>query len=212
LEEQVKPAIEAHLAERGLNLSQEKTVVTHIKHGFTFLGQTFRKQGNVLHITPAKEGVLALIRKVGTLTRKYVSAPMLILVKKLNQALRGWGNYHRHVVASEAFSYIDWYVYEQLWRMLRRGHPNKSKKWLTRKYWSTPGQKHVFSVIGKTKKGKRLYKVIRLCSINIRRYVKMKADANPYFSKFAAYFWQRRHNKESRLLPALSARQLRAMA
>jgi RNA-directed DNA polymerase len=89
LEEQVKPAIEAHLAERGLNLSQEKTVVTHIKHGFTFLGQTFRKQGNVLHITPAKEGVLALIRKVGTLTRKYVSAPMLILVKKLNQALRG---------------------------------------------------------------------------------------------------------------------------
>jgi RNA-directed DNA polymerase len=32
---------------------------------------------------------------------------MPILIKKLNQTLRGWGNYHRHVAASEAFSRID---------------------------------------------------------------------------------------------------------
>jgi len=200
------------LAERGLSLSQEKTVITHIKHGFTFLGQTFHKHGGVLHITPAKEGVLALIRKVGTLTRTYVSALMLILATLLNQALRGWGNYHRHVVASEAFSRIDGYVYEQLWRMLRQRHPNKSKEWLAKRYWSTPGENSVFSVISKTAKGMRLYKVARLCSMHIQRYVKIKADANPYMPEYAAYFWQRRHKKESRLLPAMSARQLRAMA
>lgn len=212
LEEQVKPAIENFLAKRGLSLSQEKSVITHIKHGFTFLGQTFRKHGGVLHITPAKEGVLALIRKVGTLTRTYVSAPMLILVKKLNQTLRGWGNYHRHVVASEAFSRIDGYVYEQLWRMLRQRHPNKSKGWLIKRYWSTPGENSVFSVTSKTAKGIRRYKVVRLCSMHIQRYVKIKADANPYIPEYATYFWQRRHKKESRLLPAMSARQLRAMA
>jgi len=97
LENTIRPAIEKFLADRGLTLSPEKTAITHIKDGFTFLGQTYRKTGNVLHITPAKEGVLALKRKVGTVIRRHVSAPMPILVKKLNETLRGWGNYHRHV-------------------------------------------------------------------------------------------------------------------
>jgi RNA-directed DNA polymerase len=167
LEEKVKPAVERFLAERGLTLSQEKTVITYIKNGFTFLGQTFRKHGRKLHITPSKEGVLALVRKVGTIIRKHVSAPMPIMIKKLNQTLRGWANYHRHVVSSEAFSRIDTYVFEQLWRMLRKRHPRKSKKWLFKKYWTASGK--------------------------------------------ARYFWQRRNNKESKLLPALSAREFRAM-
>ena len=127
LEETIKPVIEKFLAERGLSLSPEKTAITHITDGFTFLGQTYRKTGNVLHITPAKEGVLALKRKVGILTRRYVSAPMPILVKKLNETLRGWGNYHRHVVAWDTFVCVDKYVREQLWRMVRRRHDRESK-------------------------------------------------------------------------------------
>jgi RNA-directed DNA polymerase len=66
---------------------------------------------------------------------------MPALVKKLNQALRGWGNYHRHVDASATFARLDHYVYQQLWRMLRRRHPNKSKGWLIRKYWTATGRK-----------------------------------------------------------------------
>jgi RNA-directed DNA polymerase len=212
LEKHVRTAIDAFLAERGLELSKEKTTIKHIQHGFTFLGQTFRKHGNVLHITPSKEGVLALKRKVGTLIRNNVSAPMPALVKKLNETLRGFGNYHRHVVASEAFSCIDRYVDEQLWRMIRRRHPEKSKTWLSQKYWATPGHKGVFSATGKTKQGKRLYPVMRLSSLGIQRYIKVKADANPYLSEYGRYFWRRRHDKGARLLPALSAREYRAMA
>jgi RNA-directed DNA polymerase len=100
LEEAIRPVVEGFLAERGLELSSEKTVVTHIKDGFTFLGQTFRKHGRVLHITPSTEGVHALKRKIRELIRKHVNAPMPILIKKLNETLRGWANYHRHVVAS----------------------------------------------------------------------------------------------------------------
>ena len=125
LVERVKPAVEKFLAKRGLALSEEKTMITHIRDGFTFLGQTFRKRGRKLHIKPSAEGIKALKEKVGTLTRKYVSAPMVILIKKLNQVLRGWVNYHRHVVSSEAFSQIDTYVFRQLWRMLRKRHPRK---------------------------------------------------------------------------------------
>jgi RNA-directed DNA polymerase len=213
LEEQVRPVLERFLAGRGLALSQEKTVISYIRDGFTFLGQTFQKHGRVLHITPSREGVLALVRKVGTLIRKHVSAPMPVLIKKLNETLRGWANYHRHVVASEAFGRIDTYVFEQLWRMLGRRHPNKPKKWLAGRYWSATGNRNVFAVRTKTKKGREtLYRVQRVSAIGIRRYVKIKADANPYLPECAPYFWQRRHDKRSKLLPAMSAREFRATA
>jgi len=169
LEEKVKPAAEKFLEKRGLILSEEKTVITHIRDGFTFLGQTFRKHGRKLHITPSKGGVKALVEKVGTLIRKYVSAPMIILITKLNQVLRGWANYHRHVVASDAFSRVDTYVFEQLWRMLRKRHSGKSKKWLFDEYWTATGRKHIFAVKSKTVKGTlKVYAVLRIASIGTK--------------------------------------------
>jgi RNA-directed DNA polymerase len=45
LEREVKPCVEVFLAERGLELSQEKTKITHISEGFDFLGQNVRKYG-----------------------------------------------------------------------------------------------------------------------------------------------------------------------
>jgi RNA-directed DNA polymerase len=42
LEKEVKPLVEQFLRERGLQLSSEKTVITHIEQGFDFLGQTVR--------------------------------------------------------------------------------------------------------------------------------------------------------------------------
>jgi len=208
----VKPAVESFLAERGLTLSGEKTVITYIKDGFTFLGQTFRKDGGKLHITPSKEGVLALIRKVGTIIRKYVGAPMPIMIKKLNQTLRGWANYHRHVVSSETFSRVDNYVFEQLKWMVQKRHRNKSKKWLHKKYWTAAGGKNTFAVSAKVKNGaKKVYQVVRTCAIGIKRHIKIKAAANPYDPEYGSYFWNRRNRKDSKLLPALSARQFRVM-
>ncbi len=211
LEDAVRPVVEGFLAERGLSLSPEKTLVTHITDGFTFLGQTFCKHGRVLHITPSDQGVLALVQKVGTLIRKHVSAPMPVLIKELNQVLRGWANYHRHVVASAAFKRIDNYVFEHLWRMLRRRHPHKSAKWLIKHYWSATGHKAIFAVTAKTTKGTtKVYHLIRVSSIGIRRHVKIRAAANPYMSEDVAYFARRRHHKESKLLPAMSAREFHA--
>ena len=52
LENEIKPAITSFLKQRGLELSQEKTKVTHITEGFDFLGQNVRKypaQGDSLN-------------------------------------------------------------------------------------------------------------------------------------------------------------------
>jgi RNA-directed DNA polymerase len=210
LERNVLPAVKLFLAERGLQLSETKTKVTYIKHGFTFLGQTFRKHGKTLHITPSNEGVLALIRKVGALIRKYTSAPMIILIKKLNEVLRGWANYHRHVVSTEAFKRVDNYVFEQLWRMLRKRHQKKSSKWLYKKYWTTVNKKWTFSIKVSQKNGKpKVYQVCRVTSIGIKRHRKIKADANPYLPEYGRYFWERRHKKEATLLKGYKSRQMR---
>src|SRR5262249_28512978 len=53
LEEIVKPVVVAFLAERGLELSEQKTTITHIETGFNFLGQNVRKYRNKLVIKPA---------------------------------------------------------------------------------------------------------------------------------------------------------------
>ena len=209
LEEHIIPAVTRFLAARGLTLSEEKSQIVSIREGFTFLGQTFRKHGNTLHITPSKEGVLALVRNVGTLIREYVGAPVAALIQKLNQMLRGWANYHRHVVASEAFRRVDSSVYEQLWRMLRRRHPDKSKGWLIRQYWLAAGKKWRCSV-RQTRKGKtKIYQLLRVSSLGIKRHINIKADANPYMAEYARYFADRRRSKKARKMRALSARAMR---
>lgn len=205
----VIPAVKRFLSVRGLQLSEEKTNLTYIRHGFTFLGQTFRKHGRKLHIKPSNQGVLALIRKVGTLIRKYTSASILILIKKLNQILRGWANYHRNVVASEAFRRVDNYVYEQLWRMVRKRHSNKSSKWLSRKYWTNAGKKGIFAIIARYKSKLKLYQVIRTGSIPIKRHRKIIAQANPYLQEYSYYFWLRRHVKGAKFMRELSHRQMK---
>ena len=46
LQHEVKPLVEQFLSERGLELSHEKTRITHIEDGFDFLGQTVRRYRN----------------------------------------------------------------------------------------------------------------------------------------------------------------------
>ena len=59
LEEKVKPAVETFLWERGMELSVEKTHITHINDGFDFLGFNVRKYAGKLLIKPAKASVKA---------------------------------------------------------------------------------------------------------------------------------------------------------
>ena len=63
LEQKVKPAVVAFLTSRGLELSEQKTAITHIETGFNFLGQNVRKYEGKLVIKPAKDGTKALLQK-----------------------------------------------------------------------------------------------------------------------------------------------------
>lgn len=131
------------------------------------------------------------------------------LIKKLNVTLRGWANYHRHVVSSKVFARVDTYVYEQLWRMLHRRHTDKSKGWLIRKYWTATGKKWIFSVKNKHRGKTHVCQVLRISSIGVKRHIKIKADANPYMPEYSRYYWERKHKRDAKFMSQLSAREMR---
>jgi RNA-directed DNA polymerase len=208
--DKILPAIEAFLAERGLSLSNEKTVITYIKDGFNFLGQTFRKYSNTLRITPSKVSTHELILKVKTIIRKYINASVRAMIGKLNETLRGWANYHRTVVSYKVFSWIDNYIYNQLWRALKHLHSNKSVHWIRQKYWEVKGSYGAFASAYKTADGRRIvYSLIRVSGIAIKRHRKIIAEANPYLPEFAAYFYRRRHLKDAKSLMGFTSREMR---
>ncbi len=64
LENEVRPLVEQFLCERGLQLSPEKTCITHIEEGFDFLGQHLRKFGGALLVQPSKRNTHAFLEKV----------------------------------------------------------------------------------------------------------------------------------------------------
>ncbi|UCF85813.1 MAG: hypothetical protein JSV50_09330 [Desulfobacteraceae bacterium] len=82
------------------------------------------------------------------------------------------------MVASLAFGYVDYYIFHQLWRMLRRRYSNKSNYSLIKRYRSAAGRKHLFSNFNKYKSKIRLYQVVKVSSIGIGGHVKTKPVAN----------------------------------
>ncbi|MCF8355897.1 MAG: group II intron reverse transcriptase/maturase, partial [Melioribacteraceae bacterium] len=57
------------------------------------------------------------------------------LIRKLNPIIRGWVNYYKHVVSKKVFGFIDYTIFNITDRWLRKRHPNKSWKWIRRKYF-----------------------------------------------------------------------------
>jgi len=107
LEQKVKPALTAFLKERGLELSEQKTVITPIQTGFNFLGHTVRKFGDKLLITPAKSQVQTLRQETSQRIRSALGLTPEALRRQLNPLLRGWANYYRNGAAKRTFDKLD---------------------------------------------------------------------------------------------------------
>lgn len=184
---EAKELIREFLAERGLELSDEKTVVTNIDDGFDFLGWNFRKYNEKLIIKPSKKAVKAIVSNISdTILRRGKAWQQDVLIMKLNEQIRGWTNYHQSVCASDAFAHLDYVLYELLWRWAKRRHPKKNKWWISMRYWHRVGNRNwVFSTENK--------ELIRVDSTAIVRHTKIKATANPFLDE--AYFQKRKFDK-----------------
>jgi RNA-directed DNA polymerase len=205
LEKEVRPCVEAFLGERGLQLSQEKTKITHISEGFDFLGQNVRKYGDKLLIKPSAKNVKAFLDKVRETIRVNRSTKQETLIGSLNPMITGWANYHRHVVAKKTYGTVDYHIWQALWRWARRRHPNKSCGWVRQKYFRTRDHRHwMFATQTRGNNGEpRLLPLRSASDTRIVRHVRVKSDANPFDPAWDSYFSQRRC---SRMLERLQER------
>lgn len=193
LEQEVKPAVVEFLAERGLVLSPEKTRITHIRKGFDFLGWNIRKYNGKLLMKPSKTNVKTHLDKIRDVIKVNKSAKQANLIKLLNPILRGWANYHSHVVAKETFSRNDKRVWSMLWRWAVRRHPNKGVRWVKDKYFKTRGTRNwVFAATEKRKDGtQKEHILLYQADTPIKRHLKIKAYANPHDPQWEPYFESR---------------------
>ena len=190
LEEMVKPAVIAFLKERGLTLSEEKTKITHINNGFDFLGQNIRKYKGKLLIKPSKDNVQSFLCNIRETIHKHRGSKAESLIRDLNTKIRGWANYHKHVVSSSTFGYVDYCIWNDLWRWMRRSHQKKSTRWLKKKYLSKGSKPGRFSTVVKNKKGiLKTYEPIKAGSIHIMRHIKIRGAANPFDPQYKGYLW-----------------------
>ena len=194
LEQQVKPAIEAFLHTRGLELSAEKTTITHIDEGFDFLGWHFRKYNGKLIIKPAKANVKAFLAKVREVIKSNPTAKTVHLIQQLNPMIRGWATYHRHVAAKKTFYHVDNSIYLALWRWIKRRHPNKNARWRRQRYFRSQGfRQWIFAAKLRYEDGSTgSLDLFKASSTAIRRHVKIKAEATPYDPKYPDYLERRR--------------------
>jgi len=197
LDQEVKPVVEAFLQERGLALSPEKTLITHIEEGCDFLGQHIRKYHGKLLIKPAAKSIKAVLRKVRGTIKANKSAAAGSLICLLNPLIRGWALYHRHVISAKVFQSVDHAIFQALWRWAKRRHQNKGVRWVKARYFATLGTRHwVFSgkVRGPTGQPRTVH-LFAAHSLPISRHIKIASGANPYDPGWETYLEHRLDRK-----------------
>lgn len=191
LADEVLPLVERFLNERGLQLSPEKTKITHIREGFDFLGQNLRKHRVRMLVTPAKKNVHAFLQKVRTVLANNMASEQAPLIRHLSLVIKGWANYHRHAAASRLFATVDTRIFEALWWWAQRRHPNKNPGWIAKRYWRPIGRRFwEFAVTDHhSGTGRRItLKLARAAEVHIRRHVKIRSEANPFDPAWKDYF------------------------
>ena len=130
------------------------------------------------------------MEKLKDLISNNLATKTLSLIRELNPIIRGWCNYHRHIVSKAIFNKLDSYIFHLLWKWAVRRHPKKNRHWVKNKYFkSVEFRNWVFGAYDE--KG-RLVKLVSASKTKIIRHVKIKSDANPYLSQWDEYFEQRR--------------------
>jgi RNA-directed DNA polymerase len=186
LENRVKPVVIEFLKGRGLQLSEEKTVITHISKGFDFLGFNIRSYNGKVLTKPAKKNIKAVTAKIKKIIQNNKQTEQGEIIGLLNPVIRGWGNYYSHAVSKRTFTVLDHKIWLMLWKWARRRHRNKNAKWIRERYFKRVCNRElVFKTEEKT--------LVEMAKIPIKRHIKIRKDANPYDTEYIEYLKRRSH-------------------
>ena len=183
----------------GLELKPSKTRLTHTLNkyednepGFDFLGFNIRQfpagkhtsgkikgklLGHTTIITPSPKKVKIHYEKIVSTINAHKGAPQVALIRNLNPIIKGWANYYSTVVSKGTYSHLDMLVFKKLKSWAKRRHPNKSGKWISRKYWQINGGNWTFAT---PQESKNLMRLIKHYGTPIVRHVKVKGESSPF--------------------------------
>ena len=193
LENEVKPLVAAFLKERGLQLSESKTRITHISEGFDFLGLNIRKYNGKFLTKPSRANVQSFLAEIKTTIRKNLHTSVEELLRQINPKIRGWALFHRSSASKEIFNYVDYRIFYELEHWIRRRHPGKNRSWRYKRYFARVGNRsYVLQGTYLDRRGKpHIIRLVNASDIPIKRHIKVKAAANPYDPAWEPYFEER---------------------
>jgi RNA-directed DNA polymerase len=202
LEYEVKPLVAQFLAERGLELSHEKTTITHVEHGFDFLGQTIRRYrcGKVL-LKPSRRSVKTFLTKIQQTIAHAGSLTAGQLIQRLNQQIKGWTMYHRHASSKRIFTQVDRRLFRLVWHWCLRRHNQKSRTWVKQTYFQSRGNRHwVFTGTLFIKDRGYSIQLMEAAKVAIQDWVKVRSAVNPYDPEWELYLEARQRWKMEQTL------------
>jgi len=194
---------------RGLEISQEKTSIRHIREGFDFLGFNIREYTErgadkpILLIKPSKEAVSSFRDRLRKEWKLLNGKNIAQVVRHLNPILRGWGNYYRCVASGRTFGTLQNLQVQRIRRWWKLTHPKKSWEWVKEKYgWYDLDNQFRF---GNRETGQ--YLVSFSIDLPIKRHVLVKHGASPDNPEEREY-WQKRQKHKYETLPTMRHKRL----
>lgn len=107
-----------------LQLSSEKTMVTHADTGFDFLGfniRRWKRQGRErVLVKPSRKAVQRFKRTMAKDSRAFWMAPGATVITMLNRKIRGFAQYFRRGNAKETFETLDYYLWWLVFHRLQQ--------------------------------------------------------------------------------------------
>ena len=181
-----KQFVEEWLTGIGLALNQSKTRIIHTlksedgnKAGFNFLGFSVRqypittcaKKYKTL-IKPSLENQKRHRKAIDERLKHLTTDMQEEVIKTLNPLIKGWSNYFRSGVSSKAFSSMDNYMFQKIWKCCYWRHPNKGLRWIKQQYfYRYKGNNWRFAIPGKCR-------LARHSETHIKRHVESTGYKN----------------------------------
>jgi group II intron reverse transcriptase/maturase len=135
---QALEAFEAISRRMGLGVNRDKTRITKLTEGFDFIGFEFVKRRSptsgkwIIYIFPSKASQRQLRHRIKFFTKRRAPISPDEFVQRVNQTVRGWANYYRHINASHAFRSVQRFINTRFRRYLT--HRSKGRGFGWRKY------------------------------------------------------------------------------
>lgn len=104
LERSAMPSIRSFLVKRGLQLSVEKTAITHIEDRFDFLGWNVRRDDGQILVEPSKKNLSSFLGKIRNIIKRNPHTTFEQRLVILTPNLGGWVNYHKGIVTSSSLN------------------------------------------------------------------------------------------------------------